>query len=98
MSLRPIALTSARPWQPFCWGLAMPEPITTSRDTYASWDEAWYPRGPRMFLKLARDNGWDGRMGFSRGHVPAGKDKHEIRDMIGVYVDGYGRRGAAFWE
>ena len=75
-----------------------PAPVITSLETYGAWDEAWYPRGPRLFAKLARDSGWDCRVGFSRGYVPVGKDRHELRDMIGVYVNGYGRRAAAFWE
>jgi hypothetical protein len=36
-------------------------------------------------------------MGFSRGFVPHGSDEYEMRDIIGVWVDGYGRRGCALW-
>lgn len=73
--------------------------IITTKDTWPAWEECWYSGGPRSLAKLARGSGWEARMGFSRGYVPGlAKDSWEIRDMIGVYLNGYGRRAAAFWE
>lgn len=74
-------------------------PVITSRETYRTWDYAWYPSGPRGFLRRAEAAGWDVRMGFSRGYIPGAKaDTWDMRDMIGVWVNGYGRRAAAFWS
>lgn len=79
--------------------MSCPPPVITSMETWQSWDEDWYPRGPRTFLARARAQGWDARMGFSRGSVEGAKqDTWEIRDMIGVWVNGYGYRAGAFWE
>lgn len=68
------------------WGIS-------SRETWPEWDEAWYPAGPRALAKAARSAGWEARIGFSRGHTDGG-----VRDIIGVWLDGFGRRAAAFWE
>jgi hypothetical protein len=76
-----------------------PEPIISSNETYESWDEAWYPSGPRSLAKAAREAGWEARIGFSRGYVPGqSKDSWEVRDIIGVWLNGYGRRAVATWE
>jgi hypothetical protein len=76
-----------------------PPIIITSEQTYESWDEAWYPIGPRRLAALARENGWEARIGFSRGPVPAQKaDTWEYRDIIGVWLNGYGKRAVATWE
>jgi hypothetical protein len=76
-----------------------PEITITSEQTYESWDEAWFPSGPRSLAKLARDAGWEVRIGFSRGPVAGQKaDTWEIRDLIGVWVNGYGKRAVALWE
>lgn len=78
---------------------AQPEPEITSIQTYESWDEAWYPSGPRGFAKAARAAGWEARIGFSRGPVPGqAADTWETRDIIGVWVNGYGKRAVATWE
>lgn len=79
--------------------MSEPKPIITSLETWPDWDEAWYPSGPRGLAKLARDNGWEARIGFSRGYVPGqAKDSWDSRDMIGVWLDGYGKRAVAMWE
>jgi hypothetical protein len=76
-----------------------PDIVITSQETYESWDEEWYPSGPRGLLKFARENGWEARIGFSRGPVPGqAADSWEIRDIIGVYLSGYGKRAVATWE
>jgi hypothetical protein len=73
-------------------------PIITSRETYETWDEEWYPRSPRLFARTARSAGWDVRVAFSRGYVPGAKaDSWEMRDMIGVWLDGFGKRACALW-
>jgi hypothetical protein len=74
-------------------------PVITSTQTSTSWDEKWYPSGPRALASLARETGWDVRMSFSRGYVPGAKEEvFHLRDIIGVWVDGHGRRAGAFWE
>jgi len=72
----------------------------TSLESYAmGWDESWYPLGPRSFAKRARAAGWEVRIGFSRGKVPGqAADSWETRDMIGVWLNGFGRRAVALWE
>lgn len=76
-----------------------PKPIITSHETYESWEEEWYPSSPRTLAKAARAAGWEVRIGFSRGYVPGqAKDSWEIRDIIGVWMNGYGRRAVATWE
>lgn len=78
---------------------AQPEPIITSIETCESWEEAWYPSGPRGLANAARDAGWEARIGFSRGYVPGAKaDTYEVRDIIGVWFNGYGKRAVATWE
>lgn len=78
--------------------MSAPRVGITSLET-RDWPEEWYPSGPRAFAKRARGAGWDARMAFSRGRVPAAKtDEWDVRDMIGVWLDGYGQRLAAFWE
>lgn len=77
----------------------VPPIVINSQQTYESWDEAWYPSGPRTLAKLAREHGWEVRIGFSRGPVPGQKaDTWEYRDIIGVWLDGYGKRAVATWE
>lgn len=79
--------------------MSAPAPIITSEETWRTWEESWYPSGPRTFAKRARAAGWEARIGFSRGSVPGqALDSWEVRDMIGVWIDGYGRRAGAFWE
>jgi hypothetical protein len=79
--------------------VSAPPPIITNLETTSAWDEKWYPSGPRSLAALARTHGWDVRMGFSRGYVPGAREgTYELRDTIGVWMDGYGRRAAAFWE
>lgn len=76
-----------------------PEGITSLESYAQGWDEAWYPSGPRNFAKRARAAGWDVRIGFSRGSIPGAKeDTWETRDIIGVWLNGYGKRAGAFWE
>lgn len=75
-----------------------PPPIITSIETWETWEEAWFPSSPRSFAKAARAEGWEARIGFSRGYVQVSKDSWEIRDVIGVWLDGYGRRAVAYWE
>ena len=76
-----------------------PPPGITSIETYKTWEEAWYPAGPRALAKAARAAGWEARVGFSRGYVPGSKaGSWDVRDIIGVWLDGFGRRAAAFWE
>jgi hypothetical protein len=76
-----------------------PEITITNRETYESWDEEWYPSGPRTLAALARSAGWEVRIGFSRGPVAGQKaDTWETRDIIGVWMDGYGKRAVALWE
>jgi hypothetical protein len=79
--------------------VGQPEPAITSHETYESWEEAWFPSGPRSLAKAARAAGWEARIGFSRGYVPGQKaDTWDLRDIIGVWVNGYGRRAVATWE
>jgi hypothetical protein len=79
--------------------VTQPAPVITSIETYETWEEAWYPSGPRGFAKAARAAGWEARIGFSRGYVPGAKaDTWEVRDVIGVHVNGFGRRAVALWE
>lgn len=78
--------------------MSIPAPIITSAETWPAWDEEWYPSSPRAFAKRARAAGWEARIGFSRGYVQTGSDSYEIRDIIGVWVDGYGRRACGLWE
>jgi hypothetical protein len=74
-------------------------PIITPRETWETWDEEWYPRSPRLVARTLRSAGWSVRVGFSRGYVPGQKaDTYVLRDMIGVWADGYGKRAAWFWE
>jgi hypothetical protein len=76
-----------------------PEPEITSLDTWPAWDEDWYPSGPRSLAKAARAAGWEARIGFSRGPIAGqAKESWETRDMIGVWLNGYGRRAVALWE
>jgi hypothetical protein len=75
------------------------KPVITSVQTWNTWDEGWYPTGPRSFAKRARAAGWEARIGFARGYVPGARaDVLELRDTIGVWVDGYGHRAVALWE
>lgn len=79
--------------------MTQPEPIITSQETYENWDEAWYPSGPRSLARAARAAGWEARIGFSRGYVPGqAEDSWNVRDIIGVWVNGYGKRAVALWE
>lgn len=79
--------------------MTAPPPVITTRETWPAWDEAWYPSGPRAFAKRTRSAGWLARIAFSRGYVPGqAQDTYVVRDIIGVWVDGYGRRAVAFWE
>lgn len=75
-------------------------PIITSTETWNTWDEEWYPAGPRNFAKRARGYGWDARIGFSRGYVVGqAVNSWELRDIIGVWIDGWGgKRAGALWE
>jgi len=76
-----------------------PDIVISSLDTWPAWDEAWYPVGPRGLAKAARAAGWEARIGFARGPVPGqAKDSWEIRDTIGVWMDGFGKRAAGMWE
>lgn len=75
-----------------------PKPHITNAET-VDWPWGWYPSGPRSFANHALAYGWHVRMGFSRGYVPAAKeDSWDLRDFIGVLLDGYGCRAGAFWE
>lgn len=74
-----------------------PKPEITTHETQ-DWDEEWYPRSPRAFLKLARDAGWEARIGFARGYVTGqAADTYEVRDFIAVWLNGYGRRACMSW-
>lgn len=65
----------------------------TSIETYEmQWDQ--WPAGVRRLTYLAETMGWSVRVGFSRGDLEPGK----TRDTIGVWLNGYGHRAAAFWE
>lgn len=76
-----------------------PEPEVTSTWTYENWEEAWFPSAPRGFAKRARAAGWDVRVGFSRGFVEGRKaNTYDLRDLIGVWLDGFGKRAGVFWE
>lgn len=76
-----------------------PEPEVTSTWTAENWEEEWYPRAPRGFMAKARAAGWDVRIGFSRGSIPGAKaNTYQTRDMIGVWLDGFGKRAGVFWE
>lgn len=73
-----------------------PAPLYTSQDTQA-WD-CW-PPAILALRKVAIEAGWDVRVGFSRGYVPGrAGGTLELVDMLGVWVDGFGMRGGAFWE
>jgi hypothetical protein len=76
-----------------------PKPEITSVESYSQgWDEEWYPAGPRGFAKRARAAGWDVRIGFSRGSIPGARaDTWVVRDAIGVWLNGYGRRAVVVW-
>jgi hypothetical protein len=76
-----------------------PDIVISSIETWGEWDEEWYPTAPRSLAKLARAAGWEARIGFARGPVPGqAKDTWEMRDTIGVWVNGFGKRGMAMWE
>lgn len=78
--------------------MSIPPPILTNLETQ-DWDEEWYPRSPRAFLKMARAAGWEARIGFSRGYVTGqAADSYEVRDVIGVWLNGYGRRAVMSWS
>jgi len=70
----------------------------SSIETYnQGWDQ--WPLGVRQMIAMAEVHGWAVRTGFSRGEVPGRKrDTWAMRDMIGVWVDGYGHRAVAWWE
>lgn len=79
--------------------LPHPAPEVTSTWTWENWEEEWYPASPRAFAKKARAAGWDVRMGFSRGSIEGRKaNTYATRDMIGVWLDGFGRRAVVIWE
>lgn len=77
--------------------MTTPEPIITTQETHG-WPWEWYPAGPRAAAKLAKECGWDVIMAFSRGYVPGPGESWVLRDMIGVWVDGYRHRAVAIWE
>jgi hypothetical protein len=70
----------------------------SSTETYAQgWDQ--WPLGVRQLVAYAERYGWSVRTGFSRGQIPGQKtDSWVTRDMIGVWLDGYGHRAVAWWE
>lgn len=78
---------------------AQPEPEFTSLQAYDLIPEECYPSSMRSLAKAARASGWEARIGFSRGPVPGAKaGTWQTRDMIGVWVDGFGKRAVALWE
>jgi hypothetical protein len=78
--------------------VSQPDPVITSRDS-VDWPEDWYPGPAKTFAKTARAVGWDVRIGFSRGYVPGQKaDTWDVRDMIGVWLDGFDKRAVMLWE
>ncbi len=77
---------------------AAPPPIVASTET-THWPEDVFPTSARSFAKLARAAGWEVRIGFNRGYVPAqAAGKWEIRDGVSVWLNGYGKRAMAAWE
>lgn len=78
--------------------MTQPSPHITNVET-AHWPWEWYPSGPRSLAVHAEKCGWSVRVGFSRGYVPGAKEgTWDLRDCIGVWVDGFHRRAGAFWE
>lgn len=76
-----------------------PPPIITSTWTHEHWEEAWYPASPRNLAKRARAAGWEVRLGFSRGYAEGRKaNTYALRDVIGVWLDGFGKRAVVYWE
>jgi hypothetical protein len=76
-----------------------PPPIVTSTWTHENWEEEWYPAPARTFAKRAREAGWDVRVGFSRGYIPGrAANTYAVRDIIGVWLDGFGKRAVVTWE
>lgn len=65
---------------------APPVPQYTSLDTWQWWQ--WWTKGALSLAARAEGCEWQVRIGFSRT---------VSKDVIGVWVDGYGLRGAAFW-
>ncbi len=77
---------------------AAPRPIVSSTETI-HWPEDVFPSAARSFAKLARAAGWEVRIGFNRGYVPAqAAGRWEVRDGVSVWLNGYGRRAMAAWE
>lgn len=78
--------------------MSAPPPEITSAQTYqAGWDQ--WPPGARGIIASAERAGWAVRTGFSRGSVPGrAQDTYKTGDLVGVWVDGYGRRGVAWWK
>ena len=76
----------------------IPPPEITSTQTYEDgWDQ--WPTGPRSLAEFARKHGWMARIGFSRGSVPGrAEGTWQTADIIGVWMDGFGRRGVAYWS
>lgn len=72
--------------------------VIDSCTTYAQgWDQ--WPLGVRQMIAMAETHGWSVRTGFSRGEIPGRKrNTMAMRDMIGVWIQGYGHRAAAWWE
>ncbi len=76
-----------------------PAPEVTSTWTWEHWEEEWFPVPPRSFAKKARAAGWEVRIGFSRGSMDGRKaNTYVTRDMIGVWIDGFGKRAVVIWE
>jgi hypothetical protein len=76
-----------------------PAPIVTSTWTHENWEEEWYPAPARTLAKKARAAGWEVRIGFSRGYVEGRKaNTYAMRDVIGVWLNGYGKRAVVYWE
>jgi hypothetical protein len=75
-----------------------PAPEFTSMDSFrAQW--SWWPGSASAMVKLAESHGWLARPGFSRGYRQGqARDSYVLTDTIGVWVDGYGQRGVAFWR
>ena len=79
-------------------GPSAPPPIVSTRET-THWPEDVFPSAARSFAKLARAAGWEVRIGFNRGYVPAqAADTWEVRDGVSVWLNGYGKRAVGAWE
>lgn len=77
--------------------MSTPAPVLTSLQAHDLGWQWWIPSAHSMAV-YARSYGWEVKLGFARGYTPGRKlDSWDLTDSIGCWVDGFGRRGVAYW-